>query len=45
MIRSYALMVAELLFVSTRKGGRAMNFLMSDFPLLVFVKFRMSEGG
>ena len=34
----------DLLFmVFTRKGGRAMKFLMSDFPLLVCVKLGTSE--
>ena len=40
----YDHMVAEILIISTNKGGRSMKFLMSDFALLVCVSFGMSEG-
>ena len=37
-------MVAEFLILSTRKAGREMKFLLSNFPLLFCVKFRTFEG-
>ena len=44
MRRSFARMEAVLLIISTRKVGKAMKFIMSDFPLLVCVKFSRYEG-
>ena len=44
MRSSYDHMVVEILIISTNKGGRATKFLISDFPLLVCVSFRMYEG-
>ena len=37
-------MVDKPFILYTRKGGRAMNFLITDYPLLFCVKFRTSEG-
>ena len=36
-------MVAKILIVSNRKGGRAMDFIIYDFKLLVCVKFMTLE--
>ena len=37
-------MLAGLLMVFTRKGGRDMKFIMSNFKLIVYIKLRKPEG-